>query len=228
MWARYDCKTGEREDLIEHLKKVGQNARKIASCLKDVLEEDMGREAEIAGYFHDLFKAIYQPENIDDFCKSNDRLTFRHHEVASAVFLANYLLKVDDLGLSEDGIRRSVKSVLFHHQGLRAISLEDFFMGYNDIINIIKRIDSNVVSNNINVVLDNLGFRKVNDIMSLLDFRALEGIVSKGGINDRFLSGILMVSDNLTVMNALNKDKAATRLLELEIMDYLKAIDCRL
>ena len=218
MWARYDCITGEKEDLIDHLKNVGKYAKKIANCLKGVLNKNMEREAEIAGYFHDLFKVVYQPENIDEFCKSNSRLTFKHHEVASAVFLANYALKVDDLGLDEDGIRRSVKAVLFHHQGLRAITLGDFFEGYNYVV---KRINKNT---NVNIVLEELGFKKVDDVLSLLDFRILEGIINKGDVYDRFLSGILMVADNLTTMRALNK--SAKRLLELEILDYLNAIGC--
>ena len=223
MWARYDCVTGEKEELVEHLKAVGTNAKKIASCLKDVISKDMEREAEIAGYFHDIFKVAYQPDHIEEFCKSNDRLSFRYHEVASAVFLSNYLLKVDDLGLDEDGIRRAVKAVLFHHQGLRAITLENFVTGYRYVI---ERIRHKSIDDKVNIVLKDLGFNGVNDVMELMDFRVLEGIINKGNIYDRFLSGILMVADNLTVMKSLNKSSG--RLIELEICDYIKAINLSL
>jgi hypothetical protein len=55
LWARYDCRTGKKEELLEHLKSVGENANKIAQCLREVLN-DMHTEAYYAGIFHDLFK----------------------------------------------------------------------------------------------------------------------------------------------------------------------------
>jgi HD superfamily phosphohydrolase YqeK len=221
MWARYDCKTGEKEDLIKHLKEVGNNAQKIAKCLNDILKINMEEEAKIAGYFHDLFKVVYQPNNIEEFCKNREKLSFKYHEIASATFLSNYAVKIN-LNLEEEKIRRAVKAVLFHHQGLRAITLENFIIGYNYVMDVIKR--RNNVIDQINSVLKELGFQTINSVSEFLDFRTLEGMLTKGNIYDRLLSGILMVADNLSVLKSLSKNPK--RLLELEIVDYIKAIDC--
>lgn len=225
MWARYDCKTGEKENLIDHLKRTGETASKIAKCLEGILALNMENEALIAGHFHDLFKVVYQPEDISKFCEQNDKLTFRYHEIASAVFLANYTLKVDDKNiniLKEDQIRRAVKAVLFHHQGLRAITLQSFYEGFEDIFKRINKKRDNV-EKMVNYVLNQLGYKTISNINEYLDFRTLEGMLIKGDEYDRLLSGILIVADNYTALRSLNK--RASRLLEDEIIDFLRAID---
>jgi len=225
MWARYDCERGEKEDLIEHLKRTAEIASKIAKGLEGILGLNMEREAIIAGHFHDLFKVVYQPENIKEFCKQNKRLTFRYHEIASAVFLANYYtLKVDDKKMNifnEDQIRRAVKAVLFHHQGLRAITLKSFWEGFNDILKKINK-QKDRVEKMVNRVLSELGYETVSNIHDYLDFRTLEGMLIKGNEYDRLLSGILIVADNYSALKSLNK--IAERLLEYEIIDFLSVI----
>ena len=230
MWARYDCERGEKEDLIEHLKRTAEIASKIAKGLEGILGLNMEREAIIAGHFHDLFKVVYQPENIKEFCKQNKRLTFRYHEIASAVFLANYTLKVDDekdekmnifKDVNEDQIRRAVKAVLFHHQGLRAITLKSFWEGFNDILKKINK-QKDRVEKMVNRVLSELGYKAVSNIHDYLDFRTLEGMLIKGNEYDRLLSGILIVADNYSALKSLNK--VAERLLEYEIIDFLSVI----
>jgi len=230
MWARYDCERGEKEDLIEHLKRTAKIASKIAKGLEGILGLNMEREAIIAGHFHDLFKVVYQPENIKEFCKQNKRLTFRYHEIASAVFLANYTLKVDDekdekmnifKDVNEDQIRRAVKAVLFHHQGLRAITLKSFWEGFNDILKKINK-QKDRVEKMVNRVLSELGYKAVSNIHDYLDFRTLEGMLIEGNEYDRLLSGILIVADNYSALKSLNK--VAERLLEYEIIDFLSVI----
>jgi len=224
MWARYDCKTGEKEDLIDHLKRTGETASKIAKCLEGILGINMENEALIAGHFHDLFKVVYQPEDISKFCEQNEKLTFRYHEIASAIFLGNYALKVDDKNMSplkEEQIRRVVKAVLFHHQGLRVITLQNFYEGFYDILKKINK-KRDEIEKMVNYVLNQLGYKTISNINEYLDFRTLEGMLIKVNEYDRLLSGILIVADNYTVLRSLNK--RASRLLEDEIIDFLRAV----
>lgn len=221
MLARYDCRTGKKEELLEHLKSVGEKANEIAQCLREVLN-DMHTEAYYAGIFHDLFKIVYQPDNIDEYCKNHDRLSFPYHEILSAVFFSNYALRTENINLSEDQIRKVAKAILLHHQGLRAITLENFFEGYNLIIKRAKaRKDLNKL---VNDVLKSLRLGEVVDVYGFLDFRTLEGLLDRSSEEDRYLSGILMIADNFSVEKNLNEK--SKRLLEMEILDYLKAINC--
>ena len=62
------------------------------------------------------------------------------------------------------------------------------------------------------------------DVYAFLDFRTLEGLLNRSSEEDRYLSGILMIADNFSVGKNLNEK--SKRLLEMEILDYLKAINC--
>jgi hypothetical protein len=74
----------------------------------------------------------------------------------------------------------------------------------------------------VNYVLNQLGYKTISNINEYLDFRTLEGMLIKVNEYDRLLSGILIVADNYTVLRSLNK--RASRLLEDEIIDFLRAV----
>ena len=247
LWARYDCdeKGCEKEKLDVHLKTVAYYAEKISDYLKNKVPNlknklpNLELEGYLAGLFHDVFKAIFAPENITEFCKNKERrLSFRYHEIGSAILFANLYIKGDleyD-GLEPDSIRRIAKAILFHHQGLRSVETSVYQDGYyhivdrivynkeqamNKLFKILYILQNELKNKNINLNLDNIN--ESNIIDEYLRIETLSFILTKAELYDRFVSGILMVADNCAVISNLQKGMTS-RLLEAEINDYVKTI----
>ncbi|HLI46857.1 MAG TPA: CRISPR-associated endonuclease Cas3'' [Geobacterales bacterium] len=217
-YARYDCNEGNiiEEDLIEHLKNTGELAKQIAAKVLPTYVN----AARIAGDFHDLFKVVYQ--DLPDCSKnSKAKLSFRYHEILSGVFLANYYLKIDDLGLGEDEIKASVRAVLLHHQGLRAISYEDFIRGYSYIRKRIYSKGISVVLQDVQYILEKLNYKVSTLTEDFLKFESILKFLEGGKEEYRLLCGILILADNYTVMKKL---KTQNRLIDLEILDFLETL----
>ncbi|MGC9015005.1 MAG: CRISPR-associated endonuclease Cas3'' [Thermoproteota archaeon] len=220
-YARYECsKEGTLvEDLVAHLRNVGN----LAFTIAEKILPDYKNSAKVAGNFHDLFKVVFT--RVPDCQKEPEgRMSFAHHEVVSAVFLANYLTKVD-LNLSDEEMKAAVKAVLLHHQGLRRISSGEFFNGYNRVMNSIRRKKFSKVLDDVKYLLSTLGYESIAE-ESMLKFETInEFLKERDEIKceeERFVSGILMLADNYVSSKALGKQ--ASRLLVIEISDYLKSI----
>lgn len=224
MWARYDFETGEKEELISHLSNVGKVAQNISLCLKNknVLNRDLSLAAFFAGIFHDCFKVAYQPINIYEYSLRHSKLIFPYHEVISSIFLANYIVREFDLNLDNENAKRVVKAVLLHHQGLRIITLEEFWKGYNYVLNVIEKRGVEYVLSKINEILKYFNLPTIDMLEKFIEFRTLEDFIRGGDEYDRFLTGILMVADNYVVSRCLNK--SGDKLLLEEVNDYINTI----
>lgn len=223
MWARYDFKTGEKEELIPHLSNVGKIAYKLSLRLNNILNEDLSQSAFFAGIFHDCFKVAFQPIDIHTYGLKHSKLTFPHHEVMSSVFLANYIVRKFDLNLSDKDAKRAVKSILLHHQGLRVITLDNFWKGYNYVLNVIEERSASYVLSKINEILRHFNLPVIDTLEKFIEFRTLEEFIHSGDEYDRFLTGILMVADNYVVSQCLSKPK--DRILLEEIIEYVRLFD---
>jgi len=219
LWARYDFKTGEKEELIPHLSNVGEVARKLSLRLSDILGEDLSSAAFFAGIFHDCFKVAFQPSDIHNYSLRYNKLVFPYHEVMSSVFLANYIVRKFDLNLSYEDAKRVVKSVLLHHQGLRIITLDNFWKGYCYVLNVIEYRGTSYVLSKINEILNYFNLPTIDVLEKFIEFRTLEEFIRGGDEYDRFLTGVLMVADNYVVSRCLNKSRYG--LLLEEIIDYI-------
>ena len=244
MWARYDCETGEKEELDNHLKAVARYAEEISRYLKKKVPNlknevpNLEIEGYLAGLFHDAFKAIFNPDDINKFCENKKRLSFRYHEIGSSILFANLYIK-GDLEYDEldsDSIRRIAKAILFHHQGLRSVETSVYQKGYYyivqrivhnkaravmNLLEILRRLQNELMSKGIRLNLANINEKNIID--EYLRIETLNFILTEADLYDRFVSGILMVADNCAVVSNLQKG-ATSRLLEAEIDDYVKTI----
>jgi len=246
LWARYDCdeRECEKEKLDIHLKTVAGYAEKISYYLKNKVPalnkiKTLEIEGYLAGLFHDVFKAIFAPEDITEFCKNEKRkLSFRYHEIGSAILFTNLYIKGDLKydELNPDSIRRIAKAILFHHQGLRSVETSVYEEGYhyivdrivrnkdqakNNLLEILRKLQNELESKGIRLNLDNI--KEENIINEYLRIETLNFILTKADLYNRFVSGILMVADNCAVISNLQKG-TTSRFLQSEINDYVKTI----
>lgn len=228
-YARFEC-NGCKEELIVHLRNVGDCACKIADKIKNNFGYNSinPESAKIAGYLHDIFKVVYNLYFGDPNKRCGEdpefKLRFWHHEVLSAVYLANLFTRVN-LNLTVNDMKAAVKAVLLHHQGLRRITYEEFFKGYENIMDVVRRVGVNKVLNEVDKILNQLNINvKSDDLM--LRFETIYEFLKGGQIEDRIITGTLMIADNYVASECCSKQNYAEfSVLLTEVKDFVENLN---